>query len=73
MSLAREDELHRQIHNKEKKIRALEMENTILKDKARNSVRKEDYDKILVKCAKHEDTITNLYNFILENGLDYNL
>lgn len=73
MSLKREDELHRQIFNKERKISALEAEILLLKKRQKEYVTRETYEKLLKKSAHQEETITKLYNFILENGLDYNL
>ncbi len=73
MSLKREDELHRQIFNKERKISALETENLLLKKRLKEYVTKDTYEKLLKKTVHQEETITKLYNFVLEHGLDYNL
>jgi len=73
MSLKREDELHRHILNKERKIKALETKNALLEKRLKEYVSKELYQKVLQRNAHQEETITDLYNFILKHGLDYNL
>ncbi len=74
MSYAREDKLHKQIFNKEKKIIKLESKIRFLESRIKELLTQEDkryetlfltYIKVCERGVDYEDIITDLYNEIL--------